>query len=253
MKRTWLVAGSIVTVIAIAFGTSQAVGLLAHEEVTETETFPTDGVERLRVATDSGSIEIEGGDVEEITVVAEISHGFQRTRHQADVEDGTLVVDSDCPIFSQWCSVDYRITVPADVDVVASSSNGRITVRDLTGDVDVDGDNGRVELVRLTGSITASTDNGRLEGTGLRSQHVDVDSDNGRVTLTFAEPPSAVTATSDNGRVEVVVPDTTDTYRVRATTDDGDNDVGVRTDPDSDRTITIDTDNGDVDVRYPTG
>jgi DUF4097 and DUF4098 domain-containing protein YvlB len=82
---------------------------------------------------------------------------------------------------------------------------------------------------------------------------VAADSDNGRVSLAFASAPTTVTATSDNGRVEVVVPDTADTYRVDAQTDTGSTDVGVRTDPTSDRSITAETDNGSVSVRYPSG
>lgn len=253
MKRTWLVAGTIAAVATLAFGTTQAVGLIAHDEETEVYAFPVDGIAALDVRTESGSIEVDGGDVDEITVVAEISHGLQGTDHTVEVEGDTLVLDSDCPVFGTWCEVDFRIVVPVATAVEARSPNGRVTLRDLTGPVAVDADNGTVELVRLSGAVQATSDNGRIEGIGLRSATVDVDTDNGRLTLTFAQPPDAITATADNGRVEVVLPDTEDTYRVRADTDEGSTDVGIRTDPASNRTIDIDSDNGDVTVRYPTG
>ena len=51
----------------------------------------------------------------------------------------------------------------------------------------------------------------------------------------------------------MVVPDTPDTYRVEVDTDNGSTDVGVRTDPDSDRSIRAETNNGSVSVHYPAG
>jgi hypothetical protein len=253
MKRAWIVVGSILTVGVIGFSTANAVSLLAHDEDVETSTFAAGDVTELDIDASNGSIEIVGDDVERITVVAEISHGLRPTRHRAEVEGSTLVVRSSCTWIPIWCGVDYHVTVPADLLITASADNGRLTVRDITGDVTADSDNGSVELVRLSGVVRASSDNGRVTGTGLRSPSIEADTDNGRVSLTFAESPTTVIATSDNGRVEVVVPDTTDTYLVEAQTDNGSTDVGVRTDPESDRTILAATDNGSVTVRYPAG
>jgi DUF4097 and DUF4098 domain-containing protein YvlB len=252
MKRTWIVVGSVVTVVVLVFSTSQAVGLLAHEEVTETATFAAAGLDRLFVDNANGSVEVDGSaTAEEITVVADISHGLQRTRHTAEVIDGALQVRDSCPFFSTWCTVHYRITVPARFAVRAASDNGWVTLRDLDGPVDVGSDNGRVELVRLTGDVLASSDNGSITGTALGSDVVLANSDNGRVELTFAEPPVRVEVDSDNGRIEIVVPDTDDTYLVDASSDNGSTDIGVRTDPASDRTIVADADNGSVTLRYP--
>lgn len=253
MTRLWLIAGSILTVGTLGFGTVHVVNLLAHEEVTETATFAADGVTDLDIGNTNGSIEIVGDDVDEISLVAEISHGLRQTDHTAAIDGSSLVVRSSCPFLSTWCSVDYRLVVPTDLAVTARLDNGHLVLRDLDGAVDVDGDNGRIELVRLEGDVRASTDNGRLEGTGLRAATVLADSDNGQVSLSFADAPTSVTATSDNGGVEVVVPDTAATYRVDVQTDNGSTDVGVRTDPTSDRSITAETDNGSVTVRYPSG
>ena len=94
-----------------------------------------------------------------------------------------------------------------------------------------------------------STDNGRVEGIQLRSQRSTADSDNGRVQLEFAAAPTTVVATTDNGRVEVVVPDDGTAYRVdlRATT--AARPIEVPIDPASHRTITVRTDNGSATAR----
>lgn len=250
MSRLWLLLGSIPTTFALGMGTFQVVNVLAHEEVTETATFAAGGIAGIHVDNENGPVEITGADVEEITVVADISHGLRRTGNRMEVVDGILRLDADCPLVPVWCEVAYTVTVPADLPVTADLDNGRLTLRDLTGAVTADGDNGRIELLRLGGEVRVQNDNGTIEGVGLRSSIVDTDSDNGRISLDFAEPPTFVTATSDNGRVEVVVPDGAEAYRVDARSDNGSTDVAVRTDPAGDRSITAHSDNGRVSVMY---
>lgn len=249
MTRLWIALGSIPAVGALALGTVQVVGVLAHEEVVETAAFAAEEVTSLRVGNENGPVDITGADVDEITVVAEISHGLQRTEHRAEVVDGVLVLDAECPFMPTWCDVAYSVTVPRSLPVTADVDNGRITVRDLDGAITVDGDNGRIELFRVGGQVRVQSDNGRIEGTGLRSAILDADTDNGRISLSFAEAPDFVTATSDNGRLEIVVPPDDGAYRVDARTDNGSTDIGVATDPTSERSITAHSGNGSVAVR----
>jgi hypothetical protein len=250
MTRLWIALGSIPAVGALALGTFQVVGVLAHEEVTETATFAAAEVTSLRVGNENGPVDITGADVDEVTVVAEISHGLQRTEHRAEVVDDVLVLDAECPFMPTWCDVAYTVTVPRDLPITADVDNGRITFRDLDAAITVDGDNGRIELFRVGGQVRVQSDNGRIEGSGLRSAILDADTDNGRISLSFAEAPDFVTATSDNGRIDVVLPADDGAYRVDARTDNGSTDIGVATDPTSDRSITAHSDNGNVAVRY---
>ena len=62
--------------------------------------------------------------------------------------------------------------------------------------------------------------------------------------------PTTVTATSDNGNVNVGLPQGPTSYLVSATTDNGNRSVGVHTDSASDRHIVADSTNGDVSVAY---
>jgi hypothetical protein len=71
------------------------------------------------------------------------------------------------------------------------------------------------------------------------------------VRLEFLDPPDDVVASSDNGSVEVVIPDVgAIAYRVDAESDNGTVSFPIRTDPDGDRTITATSDNGDVTITY---
>ena len=102
----------------------------------------------------------------------------------------------------------------------------------------------------LSGSIRATNDNGSIEGAGLRSQIVRADTDNGRVTLTFVAPPTSVLATSNNGSVEVVVPDDGTAYRLEMDTDNGSqNNELPLVDANADRSIVVRTDHGSVTAR----
>jgi hypothetical protein len=256
MGRLWMIIGSVLAVATVGFATYNVVSLIAHEEVTETTTVHADGITSIRLHNDNGTVEILGDDdVDEVTIVAEISHGLRRTVTEATVEGDVLVVDMDCPtsLNQVWCSVDYRLVVPAALDLDVHNENGRLVLRDIDGDVIADGDNGRVELARLTGDVDASTDNGSLRASGLRGDVVHGRSSNGSVRLSFAEAPTTVTARTSNGSVEVVVPEDDTAYRVAADSTIGSIDTAVRTDPSSDRTITADTQHGSITVRYPTG
>lgn len=254
MSRLWLLAGSALTVAALGSATFGAVSVIAHEERTETATFDAADVEVLRVENDRGTVEVLGGDVDEITVSVDVSHGLRRTETSARVDGGALVVEMDCPAGPHlWCAAHHRITVPADIAVHIDNANGRTLVRDVDGDVTVDGRNGRIELVRLGGDVEAETANGRIAGRGLRGEAVDARSENGSVRLAFAESPTSVTARTSNGSVEVVVPDGDEAYRVEAESFVGGTDTAVRTDPGSERVIVALSRTGSVTVRYPSG
>lgn len=253
MTSAWTAVGSIATVIALVVGTYSTIGVLAHEELTERATFDAAAIDRIDIRGDHGSIRVEGGDVEEVAVVADIDHGLRRTGHRIEVEGSTLVVRASCPRLTTWCRVDHRLVVPTDVAVHAGMQRGTITVRDVDGAVTVDGADGPVQLDRLGGDVRGGTRNGPVEATGLRSDVVDLRTRNGEVSLAFADAPTSVEARSRNGRVEVVVPAGPDAYDVRLDTRHGDTDIGVRTDPASDRSVTAETRNGSVTVRYPTG
>lgn len=254
MPRLWFLAGSVVTVAAIGAATFGAVSVIAHEEDTSSATFDAADIEVVRVDNERGTVEVLGGDVDQITVSADVSHGLFRTDTSAHVEGSALVVDMDCPPGPPlWCEADYRITVPADVAVEIDSTNGRTLVRDVDGDVSVDGRNGRIELVRVSGDVRAETSNGRITARGMRSARLEARSRNGSVRVAFAEPPTAVTARTENGSVDVVVPDDEEAYRVEVESFVGGTDTAVRTDPGSARVIVALSRNGSVTVRYPTG
>ena len=99
------------------------------------------------------------------------------------------------------------------------------------------------------GAITVDSDNGSIVGT--RSDQPDHRRrfDNGRIELSFAEPPDTVTASGDNGSIEIVVPEIDGGYDVTADSSNGGVDILVTNNPESPHKIRLETDNGSITVR----
>ena len=254
VRRTWLIVGSLVTVPVLLYGAIDVASALAHEERTEVAKFDAGGLQSVDVDNAAGSVRIVGvEDTDTVTVTARVSDGLRATGHDVRSEGDRLVVEGTCPTFlSDWCSVRYTIEVPSDLAVTAETDSGRVTVTDIAGDVEASSDDGRIELARIEGNVVLHSDNGSVTATGIRrASRAEATSENGRVRLEFLDPPDDVVATSDNGSVDVVIPDAgAIAYRVDADSDNGTVSFPVRTDPDGDRTITATSDNGDVTISY---
>jgi Putative adhesin len=248
----WKAVGGLLAIGTVGWGAFNVVTLVAHEERTEVRTYDAADVRVIDVESSAGSVTIEGAPGrDEITVTAHISDGLRETGERQALIDGRLELRASCPVIgSDWCNVKYTIEAPADVEVRAESDTGRLTVRRVDGPVDLQADNGSVEVAELSGRLTIGADNGAITGSRLAADTVMADTNNGSVALEFVEPPTTVDARSDNGRVEVVLPDTEDFYNLDITTDNGEVSRDIRNDPTSSRRITIQTDNGDVTARY---
>jgi Toastrack DUF4097 len=250
-RTAWLVLGGLLVVATFAWGTFQVVSLLAHEEYTEIDTFAAAEVTTLDLSNSNGRVIVVGTDADEITVTAEISEGLRAPRREMRVVDGRLDIDAGCsPLAGEWCQIDLTVELPSDVAVEIDADNGSIEVRGIEAPVYVRSDSGSIELDRLAGNLDAQSDNGRVVARRLTSADVRVSSDNGRVELQFDGEPTTVVADSNNGRVDVLLPDTDAAYRVDISSDNGRVDQQVRVDPASERSITISADNGSVSVRY---
>lgn len=254
VRIAWLVAASLLGVVSLAFAAFQVVERLAHEERTEVAEFPASRFEALVVDNSAGSVTIVGvGGADSVTVTARISDGLRDTGHSAAERDGRLVVDGSCPLLGDaWCEVDYTIEVPADLPVQALvDSEQSITVSDVEAGVVAHSADGAVELDRVGGDIEASANQGRIEGTDLTAERVTADADQGRVTLSFAESPRTVDVSTDQGRAEIVLPDDEDVaYALTTDADQGTVSDDIRSDPDSDRSIRVEADQGDITVTY---
>ena len=167
------------------------------------------------------------------------------TRREGD----RLVVGSSCT----WtpglpCTGWVHLTVPADVTVTGGVTDSQLTLRDLTGTLDLSSSDGGITARDVSGPLRLVSRDGTVEGTGVRSDRVEASTSDGSVRLAFAEPPRSVRAASRDGSVHLTLPDDRTAYDVRVSTRDGSSDVSVPTDPTAPRRITAATSDGDVEI-----
>jgi len=159
----------------------------------------------------------------------------------------TLRVTATCPD-GENCSVDFTVQVPASVAVQTNDGTGDISLRDLTGPVDVTLGTGDVDLTGLHGRVRVSSHTGRISGSALQSTDVDLTGATGDVTAEFARVPDDVQAVTGTGTVHVTVPQGTTGYRVQARTTTGKATVDVPQETSSARSIVAKASTGDVRV-----
>lgn len=255
VRVAWITLASVVAVMALAIGTLSVVNALAREQETVTTVFDDAAVRLVDIDLSHGSVTVVGSPEHTISVTAELTHGVRRSEQQVEVEGDRLVIRERCqgPPFANLCRANFTIQVPTYVGSVVHSQNGSILVTGIDGTVDASSSNGSVAVNRTSGDLRLRSSNGRVEAAAVSSAVVEASSRNGRVSLAFAEPPRNVEANSGNGAVEVILPDTPDTYRVDASSANGSVDTPVRTDPASARSIVAESGNGSVTVRYPDG
>jgi Putative adhesin len=254
VRTAWKVLAGLFAAVMLAWGTSQVVTVLAHQEETFVEEFAAGDVTLVDVHNSAGSVVVRGSDRADdtIRVTTRVDHGLRRTGHSERIEGDRLVLDTSCPLFlTTFCEVRYTIDVPREIDLSVRGSGGSITVTDVTGDVDLDSDAGGVDVERVGGDrLRMDSDAGSVSAADVRSTDVEATSDAGSVTVRFAGDPRTVRADSDAGGVELVLPPDGGPYRVEADSSAGGVETSVNTSRTSDRRITATSDAGSVTVRY---
>lgn len=245
--RILAIVGVVLLAIAALSGVSWAL------RTTGGDTVPiTDSYDQVAIDVSVGEVVIQAGSGSETTLEYETESGLWRdaeVRHEIDGD--RLVIDGDCGggwlrVPFGYCRADVTLTVPADVDVVASSSAGRVSATGLQGSADLESSAGRVDVRDHSGPLVAHSSAGVVVVEGLASDDAEVSSSAGIVEVTAVEPPRNLVAESSAGAVRVTLPDVP--YNLDADSSAGDVDVQVATDPESDYHVRAHSSAGSVTV-----
>jgi Putative adhesin len=236
------------SVVLVAWGALTLASLLARATEHRSATYA--GIRTLEVDLAFESLQVTSADVTAVTLDRSYSWSFSKPTVSQRRDGDRLVVSSSGCSFTPGlgCTGTVRLVVPRDITSRVRASNSGLTLRDLTGDVDASTSNGSVDVSNLTGQVSLRTSNGQIAATGLRSPRFEARTSNGAVRVPFDAAPTAATARTSNGTVELVVPRDGATYRVTATTSNGTREVSVPTEPRSQRSIEAHTSNGTVRV-----
>ena len=146
-------------------------------------------------ASPNGGIRVEGWDRGEIHILARVSAQADSDAEAREIASDVQVdvngssVDSDGPRTGRdesW-SVSYRVSVPRRTDLSLESTNGGISISQVSGDLEFRTTNGGVKLVDVAGDVHGRTTNGgltvELAGSAWQGTGLDVTTTNGSVTL----------------------------------------------------------------------
>ena len=210
-----LVVG-VATLVAIGGGAEARAARLERSETLEREIALGAGVREVVIDNVFGSVEVTSSGNGKVTI--EVSQHAE-ARHESDLEEAfrevTLTVETDedrlqltqdgpfrCGENGRWwrsgCDWDpdyemtweWKVTVPAGVDVDVSTVNG--------GFVSVDG---------VSGALRARNVNGALRLTSISASEIEATTVNGGVNVEFARAPTVDSIFKTvNGKVELALP-----------------------------------------------
>ncbi|MFG1702397.1 DUF4097 domain-containing protein [Nonomuraea sp. M3C6] len=189
----------------------------------------TDKVAKLQLKSGSGDTVVTETDGSAVRVVETLRwRGDEKPAAEHKVDGDVLFVTYDCP--SSWgsCSVDYKIEVPKGLPVDLDSGSGNITLRALTGQVDV------------------HVGSGDVDATGLAGKKVFAEAGSGNVELKYTAAPDSAELKAGSGDVVLNVPD--GAYDVKTDVGSGDATISVKNEGSSPHKISMTSGSGDVSV-----
>ncbi|MDZ7368618.1 MAG: DUF4097 domain-containing protein [candidate division KSB1 bacterium] len=222
---------SIFIILVLLFGVQRLFAGEIRERFEKTCPLKSGGGFRLKNT--NGAVYISSWNRNEVRIEAE---KIVRARNRDDAErlmkeinidirqsEGLVDVDTRLPrrhdgSFWDWLfsgggvniEVRYRITVPARVQLAASSVNGEVRAQDISGRADLETTNGRVAVINAEGSVNAETTNGAIEVSLIKvtpGETMRFETTNGRIEAEFPADFSAdISAQTTNGHVDCDFP-----------------------------------------------
>ncbi|HLJ02572.1 MAG TPA: DUF4097 family beta strand repeat-containing protein [Solirubrobacteraceae bacterium] len=190
-------------------------------------------VRSLNIDSGSGNVTVTGDPgARAVTVTAHVTEGLFRPGREASLRGGVLRVTASCRGFTPNCSVSYDVTVPAGIEVVASSGAGDVRALRL--------DSGA--------SLVLSSGAGDISATDVRAGTIKLSSGAGNISAELGTPAQSLTASSGVGDINLEVPGTV-AYSVDATSGVGHvSDSQISTQPNAPRRIHASSGTGDVSI-----
>lgn len=204
------IAGTGIAALAGCTGMTPFVG----QQVERTERISPDDAETLAVHGSVGDVSVVGGDRDEIELDVEKQSSSIRTDLddlvlRTERTDDRLELRSEYEGGSGWFeshpSMNLDVDLPEELALEAvRTSVGRITVRDVTGDLAIDTSTGRVDVAGVSGAVGAETSTGRVR---IRDVDVleDVSTSTARVEVDVPAIDGDTTVSTSTGRVEAAI------------------------------------------------
>jgi len=273
----WGVSG-LVTAVALAIPGARLItspgtdgdNVYAHPQhvVTRTETVPQP-VTSLVVQSYGGQVQVTSAQVDHVHVTETIGYdqGIDSPPVVTQSVSGGRLSLFDPACSNSPCTVDFDVTVPADVTVTVSTGGGPVAVSGIAGanltssggpvratliggPLSVNTGGGSLMVRGLSGPLRAETDGGPLTAQDLAAATATITTGGGPAMVTFATAPEKVSVSTDGGPATLAVPG--GPYNLTANSQGGPQSVRIATDPTALPSITITSGGGSLRVE-PSG
>lgn len=248
LRAGWLTAGTVLTVLAITVGPLAAGLWLARQTETRHQTYPHTGthVELVLAGLD---VQVLPGKEGEIAVERRLTWSLSRPELDERWAGRTLhATAAACPPIAvgPQCNVDYTLRVPPGSTIGATIRAGDLTVRDMSGDLDLSASDGDIHLDDIDGQLSIHNSTDDVAATDIRSNRVSIQTTSGDIDMRFTQEPEQVQTTTTNGNITIGVPQHT-TYNL--TVEASEPDINVPHHPTARHTITARTNTGKVRIQ----
>ncbi|MFF3557103.1 DUF4097 family beta strand repeat-containing protein [Streptomyces tsukubensis] len=220
----------------------------------ERKSFAVVGKE-LTVDVDDSDVTLVPGDGDQVKVTRQVD-GWAVVGGGPDpqwrMEDGRLILRTNCDGFVGDCDSRHTVEVPEGVAVTVDHDNGKVNASAFAAPLKISSDNGDVTVRGTTGDLRLSTSNGDVRLEDVSSREVNVKSDNGEVKVRMKTAAEKLEAVTDNGDIVVELPSAGAPYAVNSNADNGSRKIRLsdaEQDDSSPRKVRAESNNGDVTVR----
>ncbi|MFI0407907.1 hypothetical protein [Actinomadura sp. 3N508] len=208
-RGIWIVL-AIVTALALVVPAGLKAWGHAIRQTAMSDTAFTHAIKELRLDAGGAEVSVGPGPDGEARIYKRLSWGLRKPDMTEKVVGGVLVIAFRCNgsglVSGRGCGADIDVRVPRGTRVTAVSGSGRISVRELSGDLDLRTGSGEVRAADVRGRLWLRARSGAVVATGLASPVVRAEVSSGRLDLRFAEPPDLVETAADSGTLKIIVP-----------------------------------------------
>ncbi len=214
-----------------------------------TQTFEFDErITHVSVFTDLGDVTIEGtNDVETATVEVELDCQNSVPDYSLLVENTHLVFEMKVPQGAEACDASITIRVPSLAALEIRTGRGDVVLQDTEGRTSIVNYDGDIELDNVSGALEVTAVSGNIAGTRMQSLSSEITLGAGNANLAYTKRPEVVDVDVLSGNSTLVVPSAT--YVVEASTEAGEVELdGISTDESASSTLVLCTNSGDIRI-----
>ncbi|MCX4745775.1 DUF4097 domain-containing protein [Kitasatospora sp. NBC_01287] len=207
-RRAWVATAALTAVLLVPPGALYGWSWLAASSRTDDVTLHH-RVDALRLDAPRAQLVLRPGPDDQVHLRATRQWSLREPAVTSGWDGDTLAVTVGQPgpdLDSLASRVTLEIELPARASVQASTASGSIDLAGLAGALRLSTGSGSITVADSGGALEASTDSGRLRATELGAGAVTVRTGSGLLALAFSTPPSRLSASVGDGRLDVALP-----------------------------------------------